>query len=230
MNSPRTLPAAAERWLKHVLPEDVIVPSQIVIRQEGMMEIRGKWTPFRAEGIYKGAPLSFNWKARLRMLPGVWIIAEDGHSTGDGWGGARMWGLLPMGRRTGPEVLTVQLIRNIGELAWFPELALSSPELTWSEASEDAFEIRSHAGEREVIVRFNVNDQGDILRAFSPSRPYDIPDGYAESPWHCEFSDHRKFGEIRIPATAVATYEKEDGTWEYFRGQLTSITRKVDQS
>jgi hypothetical protein len=228
MKSLMTLPAAAERWLNHVLPEDEIAPSQIKIRQEGTMEIRGKWTPFTAEGIYTGAPLSFNWKARLRMLPGVWVAAEDGHSNGNGWGGARMWGVLPMGRRTGPNVLAVQMIRNIGELVWLPEFALASPELTWSDAGEDAFEIRSRAGEREVLVRFDVNDQGDILRAFSPSRPYDVPDGYAESPWSYEFSDHRDFGEVRIPATAVATYEKKDGSWEYFRGQLTSITRKVD--
>ena len=92
-----TLPPVTRRWLDHVLPENVVVPSQIQIKQEGSMDIRGRWTPFTAEGIYEGAPLSFNWRARLRMLPGIWIISEDGHSNGENWGGARLWGVSPMG-------------------------------------------------------------------------------------------------------------------------------------
>jgi hypothetical protein len=223
-----TLPPAAQRWLDHVLPENVIIPSRILIRQEGTMDIRGRWTSFSAEGIYQGSPLTFNWKARLRLLSGVWVVAEDGHANGEGWGSSRLWGVLPMGRRTDPEVLVVQLIRNIGELAWLPELALSSPELTWSDAGQDAFEIRSHAGEREIKVRFELNDQGDIVRAHSPSRPYDVPGGYEEAPWHYDFEDHRDFGGIRIPSKAVATYERKDGPWEYFRGQVTSVIRAAD--
>ena len=66
----------------------------------------------------------------------------------------RLWSVLPMGKRTGVQVLVVQLIRNIAELAWMPEFALSSPELTWSDAGEDAFEIRSLAGEQEVDSSF----------------------------------------------------------------------------
>ena len=133
-----------------------------------------------------------------------------------------------MGRRTDLEVLVAQLIRNIGELAWLPELALSSPELTWSDVGEDAFEIRNHAGGRDVMVRFEVNGQGDIVCAYSPSRPYDVPGGYEEAPWHYDFEDHRDFGGIRIPSKAVAAYERGDGAWEYFRVQVTSVIRATD--
>jgi hypothetical protein len=222
------IPPAAQRWFEHVLPKNSVIPSRIKIKQEGTMDIRGRLTPFSAEGVYQGSPLSFNWKARLGMLPGVWVVAEDGHADGGGWGGARLWGVLPMGKRTDPEVLAVQLIRNIGELVYLPEFALSSSELTWSDAGEDAFEIRSHAGEREIEVRFELNDQGDIVRASSPSRPYDVPGGYEEAPWHYDFDDHRDFGGIRIPSKAVATYERKDGAWEYFRGQVISVIRTTD--
>ena len=61
------------------------------------MEIRGRWTPFEASGVYRAAPLSFSWRARLRMLPGVWIVGEDGHRAGEGWGSARLWGTIPIG-------------------------------------------------------------------------------------------------------------------------------------
>lgn len=219
-----SLPPATQRWLDRALPQNFDFPSSIRIEQEGTMEIRDKWIPFKATGIYKAAPLSFNWRARFLILPGVWIIAEDGHLRGQGWGGARLWGLIPMGKRTDPEVLTVQLVRNLGELPWLPSFVLTDPTLRWTNAGETAFEVRSNAGDREVMVRFEINDQGDVIRAFSPSRPYDIPGGYAEAPWYYDFSDHRDFGGVRIPATAVATFEKDDGPEEYFRGRITSVT------
>jgi hypothetical protein len=129
-----------------------------------------------------------------------------------------------MGKRTDPEVLTTQLVRNLGELAWLPSFVLADSTLTWSEAGETVFEVRSSAGDQEVMVRFEINDQGDVIQAYSPSRLYDVPGGYAEAPWYYKFSDHREFGGVRIPAAAVATFEKSDGPWEYFRGRITSVT------
>jgi hypothetical protein len=219
-----SLPSTAQRWLDRALPRDMDLPASIQIEQEGTMEIQGRWTPFTAKGIYKAPPLSFEWRARFQMLPGVWIVAEDGHQGGQGWGGARLWGLIPMGKRTGPEVLATQLVRNLAELAFLPSFVLADPALTWTEAGESAFGVRCSAGDREAIVRFEVDEQGDVVRAYSPSRPYDVPGGYAEAPWHYAFSEHRDFGGVRLPAAAVATFEKDDGAQEYFRGRITAVT------
>ena len=230
MTPRNSLPPAARRWIKHVLPADAAIPSRIRIKQEGEMEIRGRWTPFTAEGVYDGPPLSFNWRAKLQMMTGVWIDAEDGHAKGEGWGGARLWGYISMGKRTDPEVLTAQLVRNVGELAWLPELALADTELLWQDAGEGAFEICSNAAEQEIVVRFEVNDAGEITSARSPSRPYDVPGGYEEAPWRYDFGDYRDFGGVRLPSAAVATYERSDGAWEYFRCRVTSVARTMGVS
>ena len=133
-------------------------------------------------------------------------------------------GILPTGQCTDLEVLTSQRVRNLGELPWLPPFVLVDPGLTWADAGETAFEVRSSVGRREGLVRFETTGQGDIIRACSLSRPYDVPGGYAEAPWQYEFGDHREFGAVRIPATAVATLEKSDGSWEYFRGRIASVT------
>jgi len=219
-----SLPTATQHWLDKALPQNLDFPSSIRIEQEGSMDIRGRWTSFKAIGIYKASPLSFNWKARLQMLPGVWIVAEDGHLGGQGWGGARLWGIISMGKSTDSEVLVSQLVRNLGELALLPSFALTDPTLRWADAGENAFEVRSSAEGQEVMVRFDINDKGDVYRAYSPSRPFDVPDGFAEAPWHYEFSDHRGISGVRIPTIAVARFEKEDGLYEYMRWRVTSIT------
>jgi hypothetical protein len=219
-----TLPSAACRWLQNSLPEDFGLPSSVAIEQEGEMEIRGSWTSFKATGIYKSPPLSFNWQARLKMMPGVWIVAEDGHLGDQGWGGAKLWGVIPMGKRTDPEVLATQLVRNVGELPWIPGLALADTSLEWSSIDDGAFELRTGRGNDDLVVRFELNEGGDVIRAFSQARPYDVPDGYQEAPWSVEYGDHRRFGGIRMPGTAVATYHKEDGDWEYFRARIIDIS------
>ena len=55
-----SLPTTAQRWLDRALPPDLDLPSSIRTEQEGTMEIRGRWTPFRASGLYKAPPLSFS--------------------------------------------------------------------------------------------------------------------------------------------------------------------------
>jgi len=219
-----SLPPVVQRWLDSALPENLDIPPSIQIDQEGSMDIRGRWTPFTAKGVYKASPLSFNWQAKFRMMPGVWIKAEDGHLDGQGWGNARLWGIISMGSRTDSQVLTSQIVRNLGELPYIPSFVLADPTLRWSEAGDTHFEVRTNAGEQEAMVRFEINKQGDVLRAFSPSRPYDVPGGYATAPWHYEFSDHQEFAGVRIPGTASASFEKDDGPWEYFQGKITSMT------
>jgi hypothetical protein len=219
-----SLPNSAQSWLNRALPLDFDLPSSIRIEQEGAMEVRGNWTPFTARGVYKAPPLSFNWQARFRILPGVWLVVEDGHLAGQGWGNAKLWGVISMGKRTDPEVLLTQLVRNLAELAWVPAFALADPTLSWSDAGERAFEVRATGGDREIIVRFAVDEKGDVIRAYSPARPYDVPGGYAEAPWYYQFSEHREFAGVRIPSTGVATFEKASGPQEYFRGRIVSVS------
>jgi hypothetical protein len=189
------------------------------------MEADGRWLSFKGTGTYEARPLAYDWRARLRLMLGVWALVKDGHAGEEGWGGAWLYGMKSIGQRTGPEVLVTQVIRNLAELAWVPDLARAEPTLRWVDRGQHAFEIGRPAGERDVAVRFEIDDQGDVIRASTTGRPYDVPDGYAEAPWHCDFSDPRDFGGVRLPSTMTATYDRDDGPWEYFRCEVTSVDR-----
>ena len=220
-----SLPSAARRWLDRAAPRGAANVSHVAISQRGTLESGERWLKFRSEATYRPAPLAFEWRARLSVMLGIWVFANDGHADGEGWGGAKLWGLKTIGHKTGPEVLAAQLIRNIAELAWLPDIALADPALTWVEAGEDAFEIHADAAGREVIVRFDLDEGGDVIRASSPARPYDVPDGFEDAPWRYDLADHRSFDEVRIPASVVATFDLPDEPWEYLRAELTSIER-----
>lgn len=190
------------------------------------MDANGRWLSFDATGLYGVAPLSFDWRARMKVMLGMWVVARDGHAEGVGWGGAKLWGIRGVGQRSGPDVLVMQVIRNIAELAWAPELAEWEPALSWVDAGAAAFEIETQAAGRGVSVRFDIDARGEVSSARSGARPYAVPDGFETSPWRCDFSDHRDFGGVRLPARAVATYEFDDEPWEYLRAEVTSVERE----
>jgi len=213
------LPANVRRWLDRSLPSETRIPKRIINTQEGEIHVRDKWMPFTAETVYERDPFTFVWRARLKMLPGMWVVAEDGHDGEKGWGGSKLWGIISMGSRTDPELFRMQLIRSLAELPWIPQFALAIPGLEWKDTSDTSFEVRTVVGNQEVSVSFKLNGDNEITQA-SSKRHYDVPDGFVEVPWRVDYSDYREFGSLRIPASAVATYEKSDGQWVYWKGKI----------
>lgn len=220
------LPAAAQRWLDSVVAPDAPSPERIWVGERGEMEAQGRWLSFKSTGTYETRPFSYDWRGRLRLKTALWILVKDGHAADKGWGGAWLYGIKSLGQREGPDVLVMQMIRSLAELAWVPDLARAEPSLKWTDAGKDAFEISHVAGSRTVSVRFDIDERGDVVRASSKARPYDVPDGFAEAPWRCDFGQPREFDGVRIPSTVVATFERKDGPWEYFRGEVTSVDRQ----
>jgi hypothetical protein len=221
-----TLPPNARRWLDRSFPSDIPVPKRIINSQEGEINSRGNWIPFTAKTHYTRGPFTYVWQARIQVMPFMWVIAEDGHDGKTGWGGLKLWGILPMGSRKEPEVYTMQLVRSLGELPWTPGFVLAMPKLTWDNTSDTTFEVRTDAGNQAISVSFELNGEDEIVRA-SGLRYYDVPGGFVEAPWRYDFSDHRDFDGVRIPASAVATYLKSDGQWEYWRGKITSVVSEL---
>jgi hypothetical protein len=217
-----SLPPNVRRWLDRSLPADAPLPHRILNTQAGEMDIRGKWSPFTAKTLNQIQPFTFVWKARFNMLPGVWLIAEDGHDGERGWGSAKLWGVIPMGGRKTPEVFAMQLVRDLAELPWKPQFALAIPALQWRDTGDTTFEVRAVKGNQDISVRFELDGEDQVIRA-SGKRYYDVPDGFVKAPWHYDFSDHRDHGGMHIPTSAVATYAKPDGPWTYWRGKITSV-------
>jgi hypothetical protein len=108
-----------------------------------------------------------------------------------------------LGKRTDAVVLTVQLVRNLSNLPWFPSFVLA-------DAGQTACVARSCAGDREVMGRYDIDEHGDVVRAYSPAHPYDVPGGYMEAPWSYELSEHQEFSGVRSPAAAAARFGKSD--------------------
>jgi hypothetical protein len=85
--------------------------------------------------------LGFRRRARLRLARVAWIDAEDRLDAEGGYGGARLFGVIPVGSARGPEVTRSQLVRNLAELVVAPRAASRARGLVWMAVGEDAFTL-----------------------------------------------------------------------------------------
>jgi hypothetical protein len=97
------------------------------------------------------------------------------------------------GSARGPDVTRSQLVRNLAEPAFAPLVAARLRGLVWSADGEDAFTIAAPAIDAGAIVRFLVENAGDVRSARSPDRPRDHGHaGYLNEPHRLVFDPHER--------------------------------------
>jgi hypothetical protein len=221
------LPSTARRWLETAIPGATVLnggdpgPTRLHVRGAICRAPGGKWIDWEGNQSFESDGLGFRWQARLR-LGLAWVDAEDRLDDEGGYGGARLLGIFPVGSARGPEVTRSQLVRNLAELAFAPSVASRARGLVWSADGEDAFTLAAPEIDTDAIVRFAVDDKGDVQSARSPDRPRDHGRaGYLHEPYRLEFDGHesRSSGE-RIPRRASGTFETADGDWPYWRFEV----------
>jgi hypothetical protein len=220
-------PPTACRWLEAAIPyaaePERPGPGSVRLHVRGAIcrAPGGKWIDWEGRQTFEPTGLGFRWQARLR-LGLAWVDAEDRLDDEGGYGGARLLGVFPVGAVRGPEVTRSQLVRNLAELAFVPLAASRMGGLVWSADGADAFTLAAPGIDPNAIVRFVVDDNGDIRSAWSPDRPREHGRvGYLHEPYRLEFDSHerRPSGE-RIPLKSSGTFETANGDWPYWRFEI----------
>ncbi|MEN8188449.1 MAG: DUF6544 family protein [Thermodesulfobacteriota bacterium] len=216
-----SLPVNARKWIDRSLPEDFEFKNRITNTQEGEILVRDKWYSFSATTEYQAQTVFYNWTARINIMFGVWVKAVDSHNDNTGWGGAKMWGVFPLGGSSGMKVFQMQLVRHLAELAWAPQLVLLSPDLVIDD-TENGFKISVQLGGQNATINFVLNENHEIIKAFG-KRYYETPEDFNIAAWHYIFSDHSVLGGVYVPTRAIGVYEKPEGEWKYWSNKLISI-------
>jgi hypothetical protein len=221
-------PPAARRWLEAALDPTAVStgddPGPITLHVRGSIcrAPGGRWMEWDGRQSFEVGELGFRWQARLRLARLAWVDAEDRLDADGGFGGARLFGVIPVGSARGPEVTRSQLVRNLAELAFAPLAASRARGLVWAGDGEDAFTLAAPAIDTGAIVRIVVDGTGDVRSARSPDRPRDHGRaGYLHEPYRLEFDGHARLvsGE-RVPRRATGTFETTEGDWPYWRFEV----------
>lgn len=190
------LPEAAARYLQAAIAPDAPLAQAVRLRMHGEIRLKG-WCPFRAEQVIRrdGGMI---WWARVRM-GGLPVLGYDSLLDGAGTLDWRLLNLIPVMRRTGPDITRSAIGRVLGERVWLPT-ALLPPEVSWAVAGDHAVTATMTALGERLPLTIEVGDDG-APKAFSFPRWGD-PDGagFRWARFGGQVEEMARFGPFWIPS------------------------------
>jgi hypothetical protein len=194
------------------------------VTQTGEMWRKPGAKPLRFHGTedYAVEEVAFAWRARFPLLGPLALEVRDEFAGGNGRLRVKLLG-VPLQTETGPEIALGQAMRYLAELAWVPQAVAGNDELEWRQTGERQLEVATHVGPARATVELELDEAGDIVRA-AGMRPRRGPGGeFQPTSWGGAFSEHTRFGEARLPATAETWWDLPEGRFVYWRGRVTEV-------
>lgn len=189
------------------------------IEQEGEMRLRpgADWQAFHAVQTFAVAEPAFVWKARFRMFRVVdCLVAGAGRLE------ARLLGVVPVARSSGPDATAAQLLRYLAEIVWAPAAIAANPALSWEQTEDRTVIGRADHAAVGGELRFIFDAAGDIVEVRG-ERARSTREGLVQTPWSGRFADHRVVGGVRIPTRAEVEWMLEDGAFVYWRATVNRL-------
>jgi hypothetical protein len=222
--SERHLPSQVAGHLSQVLPEGAATPSRIRLTQRGDMVQKpgGRRLDFTAVEELQVGTVGFEWRAGFGPNALVRVRVVDRYRDGQGLLVAKVWGVIPATRSTGPETDRAEAMRYLAELPWVPQAIGSNQELSWRDLEDGSVEVSTLVGGKAASVRLTF-DEGGLIQSASGLRPRLAGRSSVETPFLGTFGDYVELGGVRVPGSAEVSWDLPEGPFTYWRGELTSL-------
>ncbi len=113
------------------------------------------------------------------------------------------------------------LQRYLGEMVWFPSLALS-PYITWEPIDDTTAKATMTYEGTTGSGTFYFNTNGDVTK-FSALRYKGNEEGANRHEWIMNISEHKTFEGIKVPAVMSSTWKLDEGDWTWLKLEVKDI-------
>ncbi|QZZ21262.1 hypothetical protein J5X98_01810 [Leptothermofonsia sichuanensis E412] len=217
------LPDPVQRYLRYtqIVGQEVI--RTVRLKQKGWfrMGVDQNWQPLVAEQYYTTDPPAFLWYGTIRPFPLLSITGKDQFSNGHGRLQIKALSLIMLADVRGPEVDQGELLRYLGEIAWFPTAWLSDA-LQWHAIDGQSAQVTMQLQDIAVSATLSFNQQ-DQLTDVRAERYWKENGQSVLKPWSGQFREYHQVNGLMIPTQAEVTWHLESGDFPYFRGEITEI-------
>ncbi|MDX6679330.1 MAG: hypothetical protein QOE31_3382 [Solirubrobacteraceae bacterium] len=214
-------------YAARAVPEGNAAAHSVHIGQVGEMLVGSRWRRFTARETFTIASTAFTWRARFPLAAGIPLFRViDRYADGSGSLTARVLGLFPVVRASGPATPAAEAARYLAELPWVPHALLGNPELRFREAADGAVEVFLPA--RNSItprMRFDFDPTGDIVRV-GGVRARSERGAMTWEPWGGTFAGYRIMGGVRIPTHAEVYWGTPEPPEPYWRCDVTALAAR----
>jgi uncharacterized protein DUF6920 len=222
-----SLPAPVQRYLRTVLKDGQPMVTAVDVRHSGsfdMVETREQWKPFTsAQRVIMQRP-SFDWDARIMLLPGVPVRVHDAYVAGEGRLQAAVFGLLSVADVGGTrEVAEGELMRFFAEATWYPTAFLPSQGVRWEAVDDRSARGTLSDGVLRTSLLFSFGEDGLIDGVRAEARGRLVGGQAVPTPWQGRFWNYGEQNGMRVPLEGEVAWVLPPGTKPYWRGRITEL-------
>ena len=221
------LPKPVERYFRLVLNEGQPVVRSAMLTQEGGFRTspsNEQWAKMTAVQHFSGAPPGFIWAARITIAPFMTVRVRDAYLEGQGSMQGEVLSLITiMNEHDKSELNEGALQRYLAEAVWFPTALLPSQGVMWSEIDDYTAKATITDSNTTISLDFLFNEAGEITGAYTPGRYREVNGNYKLTPWAGHFHKYELRNGIRIPVEAEVSWELPEGSFPYWKAEITGI-------
>lgn len=220
----KRVPPTALRYLIHAIRPGATLARRAEITFHGFVRLKPRlpWLSFRGRETIE-AGRSFHVTARASLGP-LLVTTRDWYEQGVVTAQVRLFGLIPVMSRHGPDLARSARGRLVVESTWLPSSFLPEFGAHWSEEGS-LLQLTMSIDNEDVRVTMRVESDG-LLRELSLQRWSDLTDdgSYAWIPFASHTEEERTFGDYTVPSRLRASWwAGTDREFEFFRAVVDTI-------
>lgn len=168
---------------------------------------------------------SFLWAVDMKMNSLMWFRGRDKFKNGKGEMLIKMNSLINVVNETGEKIDEGSNQRFLGEMVWFPSLAVS-PYVSWEEIDDLSAKATLTYKKSKGSGTFYFNEKGDFVKFVALRFQGNEPDAKRKE-WVLTVDDYSVFDGIKVPSKMKATWRLDEKDWTWLQLEIETIEYNI---
>lgn len=164
---------------------------------------------------------SFIWMVDVEMNSMLYFLGRDKYEDGKGEMLIKMNSLIKIVDEKGEKLNEGSMQRFLGEMVWFPSLALS-PYITWKEVNDMTAKATMDYKGTKASGTFYFSEEGDFVK-YTAMRFKGNEDDAKRYEWVLLVDEYKTFEGIKVPSKMTATWKLENEDWTWLKLEIENI-------
>jgi hypothetical protein len=169
---------------------------------------------------------SFIWTVDLQKNRFMWFKGRDKFQNGKGEMLIKMNSLISVVDEAGEKIDEGSIQRYVGEMVWFPYLAVS-PYIQWENIDELSAKATMTYHNTKGSGTFYFNEKGDFVKFVALRFQSNERDANRKE-WTLKVEGYQVFEGIKVPSKMNATWKLDTGDWTWLELEILDIQYNVN--
>jgi len=218
------LPEPVKKWLHNtgMIGKSYITIGKVIQRAKMKMKPeQKKWLDASAVQYTSIDLPAFIWSVDVKMNGLMFFLGRDKFEEGKGEMLIKLNALFNVVNEHGEKLNEGTIQRYLGEMVWFPSLALSE-FISWEQVNDTTVKAIMQYKETKGSGTFHFNSNGDFI-SFSAMRYMGNKKGSSRYEWVIRVEEFNTFEGIKVPSKMSATWKLDEGDWTWLKLEVTDI-------